>query len=242
MGTTTSFYAPPDCVRGDYLQLPEEEAEHAARVLRIERGDEVEVVDGAGTWYRVRLEEVGEGRAAGHVVERRTDRREPGYRLVLVAGLLKKRSRWETMLEKAVELGAGAVRPLTTRRTEKTRMRRDRCRRVMIAALKQCRRCRLPDLPEPVSLEEYLEAEAGADAVRLFGEQPGETSRPLRDLLPEERPGEVRVLFGPEGGFASEEIEQIRAAGYRAAHVGPRRLRGETAVIAAAATVSARYE
>lgn len=237
---TTSFYAPPDCWRDGYVQLPEEEARHAAGVLRVETGAEIAVVDGAGGWFRVRVEEVGENRLAGRVIEHREEKGEPPYRLSLEVALLKKRSRFETLLEKAVELGVASIVPLRSRHVETDRIRADRARRVMTAALKQCRRTRLPELSSLRTLDVHLEEPP--DGLPLVATQPEEGIPPLRRVLPEEVPERLRILIGPEGGLHEEEVERVRTAGYRPFHLGPRRLRGETAGIAAAAAVSAFYE
>ena len=237
---TTSFYAPPDCWRDGYVQLPEEEARHAAGVLRVETGAEIAVVDGAGGWFRVRVEEVGENRLAGRVLEHREEMGEPPYRLSLETALLKKRSRLETLLEKAVELGAASIVPIRSRHVETDRFRADRARRVMVAALKQCRRSRLPELCSLRTLEAHLDEPA--DGLALVATQPAEGVPPLREVLPDEVPERIRILIGPEGGLHEEELTRALAAGYRPFHLGPRRLRGETAGIAAAAAVSACYE
>ena len=245
---TTSFFAPPDCWRENYVQLPEEEARHAAGVLRVETGTEIAVVDGAGGWFRVRVEEVGENRLAGRAIEHREEVGEPPYRLSLEMALLKKRSRLETLLEKAVELGVASIVPLRSRHVETDRFRSERARRVMIAALKQCRRSRLPELSSLRTLEAHLEDPP--DGLRLVATQMKEGTEegtaedvpPLRRVLPEEVPERLRILIGPEGGLHEEEVAEARAAGYRPFHLGPRRLRGETAGIAAAAAVSTYYE
>ena len=119
---TTFFFAPPDALRGDYLVLPEDEAHHAARVLRVRPGDEIVVVDGVGGWYRVRLDHADRRQVAGAVVERRREVGEPAYHLSVGLAVLKSRSRYETFLEKAAELGVQDVAPLLTERTERPRL------------------------------------------------------------------------------------------------------------------------
>ena len=81
---------------------------------------------------------------------------EPGYRLSIGLGLLKQRNRFETFLEKAVELGVSEVIPLITHRTEKTGLKQQRAENLLIAAMKQCGRSRLVELSGPLSLDEVI--------------------------------------------------------------------------------------
>ena len=176
---TTSFYAPPSAFREpDYVALPEEEAAHAVQVLRKRLGDEIVVVDGDGGWYRVRLDQLDRRKAAGEILERRREVGEPVYALSIGLSLLKSRHRFETFLEKAVELGVGEVLPLMTHRTEQRRFRVDRARKILLAAMKQSGRCRLVRLAEPQPL---------ADVLRYNSIDPGSESGQALALIGHER-------------------------------------------------------
>lgn len=233
--STTFFYAPPEACRGDWLELPEEEAHHAVRVLRKEAGDRIEVVDGAGGWYLVELAEVAGRRAAGQVVARSREVGEPDYALTVALAPLKNRGRFEIFLEKAVELGVREVVPLLTARTERERVKETRAQKILLAAMKQSRRSRLPVLTEPQGLDEMLAARFELGLLCHEAEGPEHTI--LAALA--RTPAAVRlgVLVGPEGGFTEEEVAAARQAGFAVVSLGPRRLRAETAALAAAAAV-----
>lgn len=225
---TTNFYAPPAQIRGSRVVLPDDEARHVRSVLRAETGDEIVVVDGEGGWHRVRLDHVAPGQVVGHILDTRREVGEPAVAMTVGLGLLTARRRLETFVEKAVELGVRRIVPLRTRHTEPTSVRADRLRRVMVAALKQCRRSRLPDLTAPQSLDALLEATT-AD-VRLLcrgGDHP-----PLPDALQGAAPDDVLALVGPEGGFAPDEVAAATEAGCTPVSLGARRLRAETAGLA----------
>ena len=234
---TTNFYAPPSAIRGRRVVLPDEEARHVRSVLRARAGDEIVVVDGEGGWYRVRLDHLAPEQVVGTVQETRRDVGEPEVHVTVGLGLLTKRSRFETFVEKAVELGVGGIVPLHTARTETDTFRAERIRNVMIAALKQCRRSRLPTLTDPRSLSSVLDASTADRRLVCHGETEG---APLRRSLDGLTAGEhVLVLVGPEGGFTGDEVEAVTDGGGTAVSLGPRRLRAETAgiVAVAAATV-----
>ncbi len=227
---TTNFYAPPSAIRAGRIVLPEEEARHLRTVLRGEAGDAMTVVDGDGGWYRARIDHVGPDQVVGTITEERDNVGEPDMNVTVALGILKKRSRFETFVEKAVELGARRVVPLRTERTERDSIREERLRNVMVAAMKQCRRSRLPDLAAPQSPEALLgvsEAElrlvchAGAGAV------------PIRQAAAEAAPvASALALVGPEGGFSASEVEDAAEAECVSVSLGARRLRAETAALA----------
>ncbi len=229
---TTAFYAPPSHVHHGLVELPSEEARHAIRVLRHRPGDMLVVVDGEGNWYRVRVLEVGKDTLQAAIVEHRKEVGEPRYHLTLGLALLKHMARFEWALEKAVELGVREIVPLYTHRTERQTFKRARLQRVLIAAMKQCGRSRLPRLREPVSLEEVLRTQVEGERY-MAHEQAGQGLLPR---LQQARKSEcVHVLIGPEGGFTEEEVVQARAHQWELIRLGYRRLRAETAAIVAAA-------
>jgi 16S rRNA (uracil1498-N3)-methyltransferase len=227
---TTNFFAPPSAFRGQRVVLPDDEARHVCSVLRAEAGDEIVVVDGEGGWHRVRIDHAAPEQVVGTVEETRTEVGEPEVDVTVGMGMLTKRDRFETFVEKAVELGAARIVPLSTRHTEQTSVRPNRLRRIMVAAVKQCRRSRVPALAEPQSLDELC---ADATAERRLLCHGGDGAAPLGSAAEAADGDDVLLLVGPEGGFADEEVERARSAGCVPVHLGARRLRAETAGIAA---------
>lgn len=225
---TTNFYAPPSSIRGDRILLPEAEARHARAVLRAEPGEEIVVVDGKGGWYRVTIDYIDPKQGVGTIQERREEVGEPEVDVTVALGLLTKRSRFETFVEKAVELGVRRIVPLRGRHSETETIRGNRLRKVMVAALKQCRRSRLPALAEPQSLDSLLQ-ETSCDCRLFCHDQP--SAEPVLHVL-KDGLEEVLVLVGPEGGFSSSEVETALAADCTPVSLGNRRLRAETAGLA----------
>lgn len=227
---TTNFYAPPSAIQNGRVVLPEEEARHVRTVLRAEEGDPIVVVDGEGGWYRVRIDHLEPNKVVGTVRETRREVGEPDVDLIVGMGLLTKRSRFETFVEKAVELGVGTIVPLHTRHTETTTFRKDRNHRIMIAALKQCRRSRLPTLRDPIALESVLESTKADVRFVCHGELGGAL---LPEVLTGVEPGDrILSLVGPEGGFAPAEVETAVNHDCAVVSLGARRLRAETAGLA----------
>jgi 16S rRNA (uracil1498-N3)-methyltransferase len=185
----------------------------------------------------VRLDHVAPEQVIGHVVDTRREVGEPDVAVTVGLGLLTKRSRFETFVEKAVELGVRRIVPLRTRHAEPSGVRADRLRRVMVAALKQCRRSRLPDLTAPRALDALLGATTADVRLLCHG---GDAHPPIFGALEEAGGDDVLALVGPEGGFAPDEVAAATEAGCTPVSLGPRRLRAETAGLVAVNAVMLR--
>jgi len=239
-----TFYAPPEAVAEGIVRFPEDEAHHAVRVLRLSTGDEVAVVDGSGNWYRVTLNVVGRKEVVGKVLEQRSLVGEPSYELTVGVGMLKSLPRFETFLEKAVELGVTRIVPLVTERSEKARLKTKRASQILVAAMKQCGRSRLVELADPIKLRKWLKTlPEEDDAFRAVCHEAASGEYNLTRALQSEPAGlRLLVLVGPEGGFSEEEIDDLNGAGFSVVSLGPRRFRTETAAMLAAAAVMERFD
>lgn len=222
------------------LSLSGEEAHHASKVLRLRNGEEFIASDLNGACYRVEfLESYSVGKheveVLGKILEVLPNYGEPEHELELVIGFLSQPARWEFLLEKAVELGVTSIQPIVTERTEKRSPKLERSERVLRAALKQCKRSKLPELGELSTLSEALSeaVKKGRDVYILH-----EAAKAEQALLSQLQSGSkqgIALVVGPEGGFSDEEIGLAIQLGAKVASLGTRRLRAETAAIAALA-------
>lgn len=236
------FYCNPDDVAGDSLVIRGEEFAHLTHVMRKQAGDRIVVVDGRGTAYDVRIESLEKKAAACRIESRTGGLHEPAVKVVLAAGILKNPSRFDFLVEKATELGVTEIVPLVTERTIPPRGRITRWRKLALAAMKQSGRSVLPPVRDLTTLVEALEAgsgfdrmvvahekgPAGPDATPGSGETAGVPSPGYRTLL---------LLIGPEGGFSEAEVELCVGKGCEVLYLGERRLRTETAAVAALARI-----
>jgi len=230
------YYAPPASVAGDSLVIEGEEAAHMAAVMRHRPGDAILVTDGAGTLFDAVIEAVGKRSVSCSVRGRRPGAGEPRRRVVLAPALLRNPSRFDTLVEKAVELGVAAVQPLLTERTVPRHGRRERWEKIALSAMKQSLRATLPPVEPPVPLAEFLAVWRGKGVVKLLAHEAG-TRVDLRGAAggPESA---VVLAIGPEGGFSPREVEEAEAAGFLPVGLGPRRLRSETAAVASLAILT----
>jgi len=235
--TMHTFFAPPDAFQSHTrVILPEKEAQHAVLVLRQKQGTEVIVVDGAGGWYRVCLDQINRHQVIGRILEVRRETGEPSYHLRLGIALLKNKNRFEIFLEKAVELGISEILPLHTQRTQPYRFNIQRAQKILIAAIKQCGRSRLPELRKPVSFEEVLDTH-DLDAAFIAHEKVTVTNSLHAALESMKSTARLCVLIGPEGGFTASEVQLAQKKNFVPVSLGPRRLRTETAALVATSNV-----
>ncbi|MFQ6671716.1 MAG: 16S rRNA (uracil(1498)-N(3))-methyltransferase [Candidatus Tectimicrobiota bacterium] len=232
------FFVAPEQWTGERVTITGPDVHHITRVLRLRPGDLVAVADGAGRLSRVRLERLAAEAVEGTVVETAEAPSEATPSITLAQGLPKGR-KFEVILQKAVELGAARIVPVSTARTvvrlDKPRAaaRLERWRRVALEAAKQARRTSVPEVAPLTSLEAFLTdlGPPAAGQMRLLLWE--EASEPLREALARlRRPTEVVCLVGPEGGFEAAEVARGTEAGFVAASLGPRILRTETAPLA----------
>ena len=227
-------------IHDNAAELRGEDARHLSRVLRASPGQRFEISDGASV-YLAEIVTVERDRVVFRTVET-LDAPPPLMRLILCQALIKF-DRLEWLVEKATELGATAIVPVETARSEKglaeaARKRVDRWRRIAFEASQQARRLSPPEIDGPNSLDVTLAL--GADYRYFLDEKPG--APPLHTLLPPHvscsSADRVLVLSGPEGGWTDAERSAAISAGWAPASLGPSILRAETAAISAAAILT----
>ena len=222
------------------------QAEHMTRVLRAQPGMEADVVAG-GHVFRAQVAAVSLNEVRFNLMSELEA--ESALPLTLVLAIYKF-DHMEWAIEKATELGVRVIVPAIARRTEKhlaqtAAKRAERWRRIVHEAAQQSRRCDVPLIFDPEPLSKRVRA--ASDATRIvLAEQ--ERTTTLRNALEEavaaagtEMPA-LEIAIGPEGGWAPEEEALFDANGWRAASLGPRILRAETAAIAALAVAASYLE
>lgn len=212
-------------------ELPEEEARHALRVLRLQTGDEIRLMDGKGNFLHAEITTATGHRCFYRILS--TELQQPawsGY-IHLAMAPTKMNERVEWMAEKATEIGFDELSFLDCQFSERHVMKTDRIDRILVSAVKQSHKARKPKLNEMTDFRHFIETPRDGDKYIChcydgFGEKPL-----LNDVV--ERGKESTVLIGPEGDFSIEEVKFAVANGYRCVSLGKSRLRTETAALAA---------
>ena len=229
------LHVPDDLAAGADVTPAPEQGRYLVTVMRLAIGAEVLLFNGRDGEWRATLVEAGK-RVCRLAVGARMRAQEDGPDLDLIIALVK-RNRLETIIEKAAELGARRVRLAVTRRTNADHTNVARLQAIAVEAAEQTGRLDVPEIVAPEKLDRML---GGWDASRrlVFCDEGGGVPPALDVLKPPrevgEEPRKWAVLIGPEGGFAPEEGERLRALPYvTAVSLGPRILRADTAAIAA---------
>ena len=232
MSPDKAFYVNPLNVNGSTFQLDKAESNHATRVLRLKKGDEICLLNGAGIGYHAKINSI-EKNVSGTIKESIPDLGENKYSVNLASALIK-RDRFELMLEKATELGVNEIQPLMLERCVKKTMNFERSQKIVISSAKQCCRSRFPMLHEPIDMKKLLKNSDGQFISGLMG-----ADKSLSEL---ELDKNVTVIIGPEGDFTENEIGQMKNAGVLFFNLGGRRLRAETAALNSLAVLNELFD
>ena len=220
------------------LVLVGDEAKHAVRSLRMKEGNLLIATDLSGVCYSSKITSVNKlskdnWEADCEILEKLPNYNESSKHIHLVMGILQQASKFEEILEKSTELGVKEFTPIYSMHSEKQELNRDRSERIIRSSTKQVSRATSPVLHQTEAfLIAVLRLRQKEYDVIIFHEQI-ETEQAFTT-------GDIRqvptaLVIGPEGGFSEEEIEIAKSYGAEVASLGVRRLRAETAAIAACA-------
>jgi 16S rRNA (uracil1498-N3)-methyltransferase len=223
------------------LALPDAAARHA-QVLRLQPGSAITLFDGRGGQWVARVEAMAKREVTASVLEHQAVERELPCRITLALAM-PSGERMDTVVEKATELGASSIQPLTSERSvlrlsgDRADKRRAHWQAIAIAACEQCGRNRVPTVHAAQPLAAWLGAlvpRADDEARWLLGWR---DARPWRDAA---QATTVLTLSGPEGGFTDDEETLAAACGFFTISLGQRVLRADTAPLAVMAALSLR--
>ena len=251
--TLPRFYYPGEITVGQIIELPANAAHHAARVLRLEQGDQITLFNGNGGEFPAIIARIGKSGAIVAVEKHVDIERESPLNITLVQAVcVSEKMDW--IMQKAVELGVSRIQPIATSRGvvrlsgERADKRVRHWQQIAISACEQCGRNHLPQVLPLLSLPDWLGGQMserknschGAPYNLCFMFTPT-AEKGLRDFPEATMVATLTLLVGPEGGFAPEEEAAARAIGFMPLRLGARILRTETAALAAVAALQALW-
>jgi len=233
------FYLPPDQCHTELLRLTGGEAHHALHVLRVRVGEKAMVLDGAGREFLCEVNSLSRDAVQLDVVQKKLH--PPlNCRITLLQAIPKGRL-FESIVQKATELGAGRIIPILSERVvsklddQDAAHKTEKWRQVAVEALKQCGSPWLPQIEPPLSPAKFLLRGEKCD-LPLVAALEGKSRHPRECFTAfqaqhHRRPDSVCLWVGPEGDFTPTELHDITSAGAYPITLGPRVLRVETAAI-----------
>ncbi|KAF0144157.1 MAG: hypothetical protein FD156_2096 [Nitrospirae bacterium] len=239
---------PKEQIKGQRITISGEKARYLISVLRCNAGDELQVFDGEGSFYKSRISGVDNKEVKIDLLEKIPFDTESPLNLILMQGILKG-EKMDLVIQKATELGVKEIIPAITGRSQVRETRKSaRWRKIAEEASRQSGRTGIPKVHEPVDFSSWLIANSSLKLKGfIFWEEGGVTIQDARcriqdkNLHPEScivnHASPFFIAIGPEGGFTKEEVKLAESMGLIATSLGKRILRAETAAISAAALV-----
>lgn len=219
-------------------ELPREEAQHVLRVLRLQAGDELNLMDGRGHLHRAQITQATGHRCRYSIMATEDIQPEWHGRIHLAMAPTKNNDRTEWMAEKATEIGCDAYTFLDCQFSERRVLKTDRIEKIVVAAMKQSHKAYMPQVDEMTAFADFVRnVEADEKFIcHCYDEWPSadgiRTDKPLlMDCVGKE--SSTVVLVGPEGDFSIDEVQLAEACGFRSVSLGRSRLRTETAALCA---------
>lgn len=217
------FYTPG--ITDQPYDLNEEESRHCSQVLRQKVGDRIFCTDGEGNIFESEIIETGKRKTTIQIIGLHVKEEENKYYLQIAIAPTKNSERFEWFLEKAVEIGIHEITPLLCEHSERKTLNNDRSDKIIISAMKQSLKSRIPKLNKPVKFTDFIIHSSSASKFIAYC---GMDDVPLlKDIYTKNT--DAVVLIGPEGDFSINEVKLAEKNGFIPVSLGSSRLRTETA-------------
>ena len=223
-----------------YLENPEkeiilsaEESKHATKVLRKKEDDILNFTDGKGGFYKAKITIADTRKCRLEIVSTERKPKQHNYHLHIAIAPTKNMDRYEWFLEKATEIGIDEITPIICEHSERKVIKTERCKRILLSAMKQSLKFHQPKLNEAITLKDFLKQEFEGNKYIAHCEDGEKTA-----LSTEEKAAKTTILIGPEGDFSASEIEMTLQNQFKAISLGTSRLRTETAGLVAVHTIN----
>jgi 16S rRNA (uracil1498-N3)-methyltransferase len=210
--------------------LDEPTSKHIVQVLRMQNGEQLQLTNGKGVLFTAEITDNNRKKCAVRIVEKVKSKKSK-IKISIAISPVKNNTRFEWFLEKVTELGVAEIIPLICSRTEKTAMKFERMKSILVSAMLQSKQCWLPVLHEPTKFDTLIKS--SHQEQKFIAHCMDDEKRSLADLNNEALSFKI-ILIGPEGDFTPEEIEMALQNHFCAVALGETRLRTETAGIVAA--------
>lgn len=226
------FYVPDAGTAGE---LPEQEAQHALKVLRLKEGDDMVLMDGNGVFFQAKVTVASKKHCLYTIVSQEPQQKSWRGRIHLAIAPTKMMERMEWMVEKCVEIGVDEITFLDCQFSERRTLRTDRIEKIVIAAMKQSRKPFKTLVNGMTSFDDFVNAHHEGNLYIAHCYQEVERLDLFGQLQTADPETDITVLVGPEGDFSIDEVRKAVGRGYESITLGNSRLRTETAGMMAVA-------
>ena len=221
------FYTPD--INSNTFILSEEESKHCIKVLRLDTGSLMHLVDGIGGFYDAVIEDPHPKRTKLKIIKKIENFAKRNHYLHIAIAPTKNIERIEWFLEKATEIGIDEITPIICDRSERKEIKTERLNKVITSAIKQSIKAFHPKLNEPIRFSDFIEKTSNAQKFIAHCMDSGKVT--IKEQLIAK--GNYLVVIGPEGDFSFEELQVAIANNFIPVSLGDSRLRTETAALEA---------
>lgn len=208
--------------------LDQDESKHCVKVLRMQAGDEINIIDGKGTFYKATITEAHPKKCQFEIIETSAER-SPSFHRHLAIAPTKNMDKMEWLVEKATEMGIDEISFFQSFHSERKVIKIERLEKKVVSAMKQSLKARKPILNEILPLGKILNNIKAEN--KLIAYVDFENKIHMKNELSDEQ--DTLILIGPEGDFTPEEVDLAIKNGFKKVSLGNSRLRTETAALAA---------
>jgi len=236
------IFVPASLLPGVEFELPDQAHRHLAQVLKLSQGHQLHLFNGQGGEYAAEIVASSRRQTIVKILSHLVIDRETSI-VITLAQCVSKGPRMDFVMQKATELGVSVIQPVISKQgavkldAQRMQKKQSHWQGVVHSACEQSGRNVIPEVRAVLNFEAFLQNLPKVD-ICLFLD-------PLADKgfseLPVEPPSAVLLIIGPEGGFATQEIEQLKMAGFQGLKMGPRVLRTETAALVALSACQLRW-
>ncbi len=217
------------------IELSTEESKHIRKVLRKKEKDILSFTDGKGHLLAGEIISTKNRKTRVKIIKKEKKKKQHNYYLHIAIAPTKNIDRFEWFLEKATEIGIDEITPIICERSERKTIKDERCKRILLSAMKQSLKFHTPLINEMISLKDFLRKDYQANKYIAHCKEEEKTN------LKKENTDNSLILIGPEGDFSTSEIKLAITKKFKPITLGNNRLRTETAGIIATHTINLNY-
>lgn len=225
------FYCPTISIA---TVLSEEESQHAVKVLRMQTGDVMALVDGVGGYYKAQITNPHSRHCGFEIIETFSNFGKRDYKLHIAIAPTKNIERLEWFVEKATEIGIDEITPIICRFSERKIVKEERLEKIIVSAAKQSIKAYFPKLNPLCAFDELFKNNQVSQ--KFIAHCYNNDKKLLQNEV--KKSSDVLILIGPEGDFSKEEVQKAISWGFVPVSLGNSRLRTETAGMVACHTVA----
>ncbi len=232
------FYTPD--ITTDIYTLNEEESKHCVRVLRLNEGDKIQLIDGVGGFYEAEITDNNPKRCSVKIIHHKKELGKRNWQLHIAIAPTKNMDRLEWFIEKATEIGIDEVSLIDSKNSERTIVKTERIQKVAISAIKQSLKGYLPKINEVVDYKKFIALTKDFKGEKFIAHCQSTGLPHIKKLYSPKQ--NALILIGPEGDFTMEEVKFALQNGFKEISLGESRLRTETAALYACAALNVLNE